>query len=74
MCIRDRTWANWYLNGLDHYVMDYLGFGAYLRYVDDFAVFSSNKQSLNRLKEDIAHYLERLRLRIHCLLYTSRCV
>ena len=60
-----QTWANWYLNGFDHYIMDYLGFGAYLRYVDDFAVFSSSKASLNRLKEDVAQYLERLRLRIH---------
>jgi retron-type reverse transcriptase len=60
-----QVWANWYLNGLDHYVMDYCGFGAYIRYVDDFVIFSDCKKSLNALKQDITRYLERLRLRIH---------
>jgi RNA-directed DNA polymerase len=60
-----QTWANWYLNGLDHFVMDYKGHGAYVRYVDDFVVFGNDKAALNRLKDDIAEYLQRLRLRVH---------
>ncbi|MBN2189204.1 MAG: hypothetical protein JW699_07105 [Chitinispirillaceae bacterium] len=60
-----QIWANWYLNGLDHYIMDYRGFGAYVRYVDDFVIFSDSKQALNGLKDDISRYLERLRLRVH---------
>jgi retron-type reverse transcriptase len=60
-----QVWANWYLNGLDHYVMDYRGFDAYIRYVDDFVIFSDCKKFLNALKQDITGYLERLRLRIH---------
>ena len=60
-----QTWANWYLNGLDHYVMDYRGFKGYVRYVDDFAVFGNDKQALHRLKNDLVEYLHRLRLRMH---------
>jgi retron-type reverse transcriptase len=60
-----QTWANWYLNPLDHYITDYLGFGVYVRYVDDFAIFSEDKSALCRLKEDIMEYLQRLKLLIH---------
>jgi RNA-directed DNA polymerase len=60
-----QTWANWYLSGLDHFIMDYLGYGAYVRYVDDFAVFADDKSALGLLKERIIEYLQRLRLRIH---------
>jgi len=60
-----QTWANWYLNGLDHFVMDYKGYGAYVRYVDDFAVFGNDKKALGVLKRDISDYLDSLRMRIH---------
>ena len=60
-----QTWANWYLNGLDHYVTDLRGFGAYVRYVDDFAVFGNDKRALAALKADLQCFLERLRLRMH---------
>ena len=60
-----QTWANWYLNGLDHFIMDNRGFGAYVRYVDDFAVFGNDKEALGALKCDIVRYLQRLRLRLH---------
>jgi RNA-directed DNA polymerase len=62
-----QTWANWYLNGLDHFIMDYCGFGAYVRYVDDFAVFSNDKHALAGLKLKTEQYAARLRLRIHPL-------
>jgi RNA-directed DNA polymerase len=60
-----QTWANWYLNGLDHFIMDYRGYGAYVRYVDDFAIFGESKSALQLLKEQITEYLQRLRLSIH---------
>jgi RNA-directed DNA polymerase len=60
-----QTWANWYLNGLDHFVTSCKGFGAYVRYVDDFAIFGNDKKALNRLKAGIQEFLEGLRLRIH---------
>jgi RNA-directed DNA polymerase len=62
-----QTWANWYLNRLDHFIMDYCGFGAYVRYVDDFAVFSNDKNSLAGLKAKIEQCLTRLRLKMHPL-------
>jgi len=60
-----QTWANWYLSGLDHFIMDFKGYGAYVRYVDDFAVFGADKSALNLLKSEISSFLESIRLRIH---------
>jgi len=60
-----QTWANWYLSGLDHFIMDFKGYGAYVRYVDDFAVFGTDKSALNSLKDDITTFLQNIRLRIH---------
>jgi RNA-directed DNA polymerase len=52
-----QIWANWYLSRLDHYIMDYRGFGAYVRYVDDFAVFGNDKQVLNALKAECERFI-----------------
>ena len=60
-----QTWANWYLDPLDHFIMDFKGFGAYMRYVDDFAVFADDKVALACLKNEIQEFLCRLRLIIH---------
>lgn len=35
--------ANLYLNPMDHFIKEQLGARAYLRYCDDFAIFSNNK-------------------------------
>jgi RNA-directed DNA polymerase len=42
-----------------------LGCRAYLRYVDDFTLFSSSKQQLHQWKKAIIDYLAQLRLTIH---------
>jgi retron-type reverse transcriptase len=57
--------ANVYLDPLDHLVKDNLGMGAYVRYVDDFLVFSDDKKRLGELRRQIGEYLVRLRLRLH---------
>jgi retron-type reverse transcriptase len=61
--LTSQTFANVYLNVLDHYVKDKLGIRNYLRYVDDFAILSDNKKYLHELRHHLAEFLhERLDL------------
>jgi retron-type reverse transcriptase len=57
--------ANVYLDPLDHFVKDRLGIKGYVRYVDDFLVFSDDKSYLADVREQIREFLVRLRLRLH---------
>lgn len=58
--------SNVYLNGLDHYVKEKLQIKKYIRYVDDFALFSDSHENLQTCRHEIENYLgKNLRLRIH---------
>ncbi len=57
--------ANVYLNSFDHFVKEQLKAQKYLRYVDDFALFSDDKGFLTDARYAIEEYLARLRLKIH---------
>ncbi len=57
--------ANVYLDPLDHFVKDRLRVKGYVRYVDDFLVFSDNKRHLAAVREQIAGFLTTVRLRLH---------
>ena len=57
--------ANVYLNGFDHFVTQELKLSAYLRYCDDFAVFSADKRKLHETKAEMQHRLDGLRLKLH---------
>jgi retron-type reverse transcriptase len=57
--------ANVYLDPLDHFVKDRLGNKGYVRYVDDFLVFSNDKKQLADTREQIRDFLAPLRLRLH---------
>jgi len=63
--LTSQFFANCYLNGLDHFVTENLKAGQYLRYVDDFALFSDDYGFLAEAKQAIATYLTTLRLRLH---------
>lgn len=63
--LTSQFFANIYLNGFDHFIKDELGCKAYLRYVDDFAVFDDNKKHLWEIKALMDRYLAGLRLRLH---------
>lgn len=63
--LTSQFWSNCYLNPLDWFVTRQLGCPAYLRYVDDFALFSHSKAALNRWREQIAAFLADLRLTLH---------
>lgn len=57
--------ANVYLDPLDHFVKDKLRMKGYVRYVDDFLIFSNSKQELADVREEVGGFLEQLRLRLH---------
>ncbi len=49
--------ANVYLDPLDHFVKERLGIKGYVRYVDDFLVFSDDKRRLADMRERIRDFL-----------------
>ncbi|MGA7195116.1 MAG: reverse transcriptase domain-containing protein [Anaerolineales bacterium] len=63
--LTSQWWANCYLNPFDQFVKRELGCRAYLRYVDDFLLFSDSKSELMRWREKILKRLENLRLTLH---------
>jgi retron-type reverse transcriptase len=57
--------ANIYLSGFDHFVKETLKASQYVRYVDDFALFSDDRDFLTEARKSIEKYLATLRLKIH---------
>ncbi len=58
-------WSNVYLHELDEFVKRGLRCRAYVRYCDDFLLFSNNKVELHQWRGEIEARLAELRLRIH---------
>jgi len=70
--LTSQFFANVYLDGFDHFVKENLGCRHYIRYVDDFVAFDTDKKRLQELKIRMASYLESLRLKLHrnkCRIY-----
>ena len=63
--LTSQFFANLYLNGFDHFVKEQLQVKKYLRYVDDFALFSDDRSFLAEARVAIEDYLATLRLKIH---------
>ena len=63
--LTSQWWANCYLNPFDQFVKRELGCKAYLRYVDDFLLFSNNKSELLRWREKVIKRLAFFRLTLH---------
>ncbi|NJR63882.1 MAG: RNA-directed DNA polymerase [Cyanobacteria bacterium CRU_2_1] len=63
--LTSQFFANVYLNGLDHFVKEQLQAQRYLRYVDDFCVFSDDRAFLETARLAIETYLNSLRLKLH---------
>ncbi len=63
--LTSQFFANVYLNGFDRYVKETLKVSKYLRYVDDFALFSDDREFLADCRQGIEDYLTTLRLKIH---------
>jgi retron-type reverse transcriptase len=62
--LTSQFFANVYLNGFDHFVTETLRV-PYLRYVDDFALFSGDHAFLADARLAIEAYLSTLRLQLH---------
>ncbi len=62
--LTSQFFANVYLDGFDHFCKEVLR-APYLRYVDDFALFSNNPMQLQDWQHRIADYLGQRRLRLH---------
>ncbi len=63
--LTSQFWANVYLNPFDHFIKRKLGCPAYLRYVDDFLLFATDKAFLWRWKAAVVARLAKFRLTIH---------
>jgi RNA-directed DNA polymerase len=63
--LTSQFWSNCYMNPLDQFIKRELRCPAYLRYVDDMALFSDSERELWTWKKAIVERLQRLRLTIH---------
>jgi hypothetical protein len=63
--LTSQFWSNCYLHPFDQFVARELGCRAYVRYVDDFALFAGSKATLWAWKRAIVERLAQLRLVIH---------
>lgn len=63
--LTSQFWSNVYLDPLDQFIKRELRCPAYLRYVDDMALFSDSKRQLWEWKRAVDERLQRLRLRLH---------
>ncbi|MBI4602811.1 MAG: group II intron reverse transcriptase domain-containing protein [Planctomycetes bacterium] len=63
--LTSQWFANLVLDRLDHFVTEELRCGAYVRYMDDFALFGDEKPRLRELLDHVRTFVEgRLRLRL----------
>ena len=63
--LTSQFWANCYLNELDQFIKRQLRCRAYVRYVDDFLLFSNSKRQLWTWRQAIIDFLAHLRLTVH---------
>lgn len=63
--LTSQFWANVYMNEFDHYVKRELKCKAYIRYVDDFVLFSNDKSQLADWRKQIIQKMKTLRLTLH---------
>jgi retron-type reverse transcriptase len=63
--LTSQFWANVYLNELDQFLKRTMKVRAYVRYVDDFVLFSNDKQELQDWRASVIDFLAGLRLTLH---------
>jgi retron-type reverse transcriptase len=63
--LTSQFFANLYLNPFDHFVKRQLKLRHYLRYVDDFAAFSDDREELAAARAAMEAFLGTLRLKMH---------
>ncbi|MEK7728837.1 MAG: reverse transcriptase domain-containing protein [candidate division KSB1 bacterium] len=74
--LTSQFFANVYLDPLDHFIKEQLHCRAYLRYVDDSALFSQRKAELHAWREQVSVFTaEHHRIKLHhkhCYIYPAR--
>lgn len=68
--LTSQNFANYYLNPLDHFIKEELQCQGYVRYVDDFALFSNDKRQLWHWGDEIVRSLAAFRLKLNL----NRCM
>lgn len=63
--LTSQLFANLYLSPFDHFVKRQLKLRCYLRYVDDYAAFSDDRQELAEARLAMEEFLATLRLKMH---------
>ena len=63
--LTSQYFSNFYLSPLDHFIKEKLFCKGYVRYVDDFALFSDSKIELQKWLLQIIKFLEQFRLRLN---------
>jgi retron-type reverse transcriptase len=63
--LTSQFFANVYLNGFDRFVKETLAVSRYVRYMDDFSLFSDDRHFLSYCRHEIEDHLATLRLKIH---------
>ncbi|MBC8277086.1 MAG: group II intron reverse transcriptase domain-containing protein [FCB group bacterium] len=63
--LTSQFFANFYLNGFDHFIKQDLGCEGYVRYMDDFIIFGDSKRKLFGILEEIREYMMGIRLILH---------
>jgi hypothetical protein len=56
--LTSQFFANVYLNELDHFIKNEIGFFRYIRYVDDFVILDEDKDKLNEVVAEVGSFLE----------------
>lgn len=69
--LTSQMFANLYLDQLDQFCKHRLGLHYYIRYMDDVIILSSSKKHLERVKSQIADFLER---ELHLNLNNKTCI
>lgn len=63
--LTSQFWGNVYLSSFDHFVKRELRAEGYIRYVDDFLLFSNDKMVLREWKQKVLMRVSKLRLTLH---------
>ena len=63
--LTSQYFANHYLAQADHYALEYLDTGAYIRYMDDVVIWHNDKAVLQGIQQEFEHFLnEKLQLQL----------
>jgi RNA-directed DNA polymerase len=62
--LTSQLWGDFYLDAIDHWIAEEHERGAYVRYTDDFLLFSEDKARFGELRSGIVEQLATLRLKL----------